>query len=245
MYNNAVVSRKLFTFGFRTNRATRTAFRRWSRLFRSFFVHDETRFPFSPPTLFRILALFGTGLLAGLQNLQTILWRSTVTTTFLSCWSKLSVEESDVPPTYLSKPVLRSLSYSHGTLSNLFTTDSALNPQVAFDKNNTAHIVWEKITPLDSLLPLMLGMFTKYSSEVFYRTRLSNGTLSVPVPIGRGFSPQVLIAPDNSVYVLWFGADSNTANRYQLLYRKWDGNVFSGSSNYIRIDTIFFPVCLV
>jgi hypothetical protein len=105
----------------------------------------------------------------------------------IMCWSKLSLEVSDVPPTYLRKPILRSAFYSHGTLSNLFTIDSALNPQVACDKNNTTHIVWERITPLDSFPPLTPGMFTKYSSEIFYRTRLSNGTLSTPVSVGKDF----------------------------------------------------------
>ncbi len=143
------------------------------------------------------------------------------------CWSKLLLEPSDVPPTYLSKPVLRSLSYSHGTLSNFFSMDSALNPQVAYDKNNTAHIVWEKITSLDSFPPSLPGRFTKYSSEVFYMTRLSNGTLSIPVSLGKGFSPQILIAPDNSVDVLWFGADSSSTTSFQLLYRRSNSSSFT------------------
>jgi hypothetical protein len=155
----------------------------------------------------------------------------------LLCWSKLSLQESDVPPTYLSKPGLRSAFYSHGMLSNLFTVDSALNPQVAFDRNNTAHIAWEKVTPLDSFPSLTQGMFTKYSSEIFYRTRLSNGTLSEPIALGKGFSPQVLIAPDNSVHILWFGADSSSAEKFQLLRRKSNGNSFSGPDVLHEITT--------
>ncbi|GEM_PF-1424201 len=157
----------------------------------------------------------------------------------LLCWSALSVQESDVPPTYLSKPNLRSALYSHGVLTNLFTIDSALNPQAACDRNNTAHVVWEKVTPLDPLPPSGQGMFTKYSSEIFYRTRSGDGTLSDPVSIGKGFSPQVLIAPDNSVHLLWFGADSSTAVTYQLMYRKSEGNSFSDPQTLQELSNSF------
>ncbi len=149
------------------------------------------------------------------------------------CWSKLFMELSDVPPTYLTPPVFRSALYSNGTLTNLFTLESALNPQVVYDKSNTAHFVWENVTPLDSFPPMypwggpLQKRFSKYSSEIFYRARTADGTLSTPVSLGKGFLPQIRLAFDNSVHVLWLGADSSSATIFQTLYRKKTGDSFS------------------
>ena len=162
------------------------------------------------------------------------------------CWSKMFIEQSDVPPTYLTIPLFRSALYANGNLTNLFTVDSALNPQVVYDKNNTAHIVWEKVTPLDSFPPMypvggvLRKRFTKYSSEIFYQTRDGGGALSTPVSLGKGFLPQIRIGRDNSAHVLWLGADSSSAINLQMVYRKKTGVSFSAATVLRNLSNPYF-----
>jgi len=146
--------------------------------------------------------------------------------TTLICWSKVRLDVSDVPPTYLETPVVRGAVYSGGTLIDSFRADTSLNPQVAFDKNNVAHMVWENVTPLDSFTQSRYGRFIRYSSEVVYTTRSPEGALSAPISVGKGFSPHVRIASDNSVHIIYFGADSSSASALQLFYVRSNGSAF-------------------
>jgi Secretion system C-terminal sorting domain len=148
------------------------------------------------------------------------------------CWSKIHLITSDVPPVYMEVPFVRAVSYSDGILSPFFSADSALNPQVAFDHNNVAHVVWEKVTPIhDSTENFPQGTFIKYSSEILFATVSNSGTLSAPLSLGKGFGPSIRIAPDNSIHILWFAADSSTADNFTLQYTHGNGSSFATPHN--------------
>jgi hypothetical protein len=145
-------------------------------------------------------------------------------------WSTMPEEGQDYFPfiTYTLKCTTKTAFINDGALSDIRWIQNAINPSVVSSGDvHGPRIVYEKITPLDTL-PGSAGdslqfRFTRYRSQIYMEIPYTKSlALFELLSVGKGFFPDVKRGADGALYVLWFEADSNTAPTAAVKYRRAD-----------------------
>ncbi|MBI5473369.1 MAG: T9SS type A sorting domain-containing protein [Ignavibacteriae bacterium] len=135
-------------------------------------------------------------------------------------WSKLREFVSDLPPVFWRKPIVKCYSRIGDSWSRVLEMQSANDPHLALDAENTMHFVWESVSPMRND-----SNYFFYRSRILYCYRLSSGGISRIATIDSGYAPQIQTDRDGRAHILWLRADSVTSPTFKLMY----SSVYRGS----------------
>ncbi|MEW6061689.1 MAG: T9SS type A sorting domain-containing protein [Bacteroidota bacterium] len=149
-------------------------------------------------------------------------------------WSNVKEYYGDVPPNIVYDTSFAALAKFDGdSLRTVLTIAGGMRPSLSVDNNDTLHIAWEYITPMEYSWG---EHYSSYSSSIFYSNRSVDGKNSTPIEIEKGFFPSVKTT-NSSVYLLYFRADSSNQRTFTLRLRKRTDGEFS---QFVNLHTFTY-----